>query len=76
MKLEIKTARSEQTAIPELNKESKTLYYLIIGEGTEKIILNIGEKTYTGVQKLTENEKTQEKTDTDKINKSGSRKTA
>nr|WAE43650.1 MAG: hypothetical protein [Microviridae sp.] len=52
MKIEVNTASSKQEAIPEIGRESKTLYYLIIGEGKEQVYINIGEKTYKGVVKL------------------------
>lgn len=52
MKQEITTAKSKQEAIPEIGKKEATLYYLIIGEKEDKIVINVGEKTYNGVQKL------------------------
>lgn len=52
MKHEIKTVKQNQLAIPELGKEAKTLYYLIIGEGENKIIINIGEKTHNSINEL------------------------
>lgn len=51
--MKITVAKATQTAIPQLGKEEKTLYYLIVenikGKNT---VLNVGEKTYTGVQEL------------------------
>lgn len=52
MKHEIVCVKSTQTAIPEIQKPEKTLYYLIIGEGENKVELNVGQKTYEKVQKL------------------------
>lgn len=52
MKLEVKAATSTQTAIPELGKAEKKLYYLIIGEGAQQVVINVGEKTYTAVQDI------------------------
>lgn len=54
--MKVTTAKAEQTAIPELGKDAKTLYYLIVGEGEKKVIVNVGEKTYKGVQNLIEEE--------------------
>lgn len=49
----VKVAKSEQTAIPEINKEAKTIYYLIIGNGKEpETVINVGQKTFVSVQKL------------------------
>jgi len=50
--LPIAVAQSTQTAIPELKKEATTLNYLIIGEGDDKIVINIGTKTYEKVNSL------------------------
>lgn len=52
MKHEIKTVKSEQSAIPELSKEAKTLYYVIIGEGEKQVVIGIGEKNYKAIQEL------------------------
>lgn len=35
-----------------LKQKEKTLNYLIIGEGEEAVIINVGEKTYESVKKL------------------------
>lgn len=56
MKLEIKTAKSTQSAVPELKREEKTLYFLIIGNEDAIVTLNVGEKTYNSITKLIENE--------------------
>lgn len=50
----VTTATSVQTAIPTLKREEKTLYYLVVGEEPEQVIINVGEKTYIGVKKLIE----------------------
>lgn len=52
MKLEVTVAKSTQTAIPELGKKETTLYYLVIGEGDDKVVINVGEKTFTKVQDI------------------------
>lgn len=54
MKLEVAVAKSTQSAIPELGKKENNLYYLVLGEGENKVIINVGEKTYNSVSKLTE----------------------
>ena len=38
-------------ALPELGREEKTMYWLIIGEGKEKYALNVGKKSYEKVTK-------------------------
>lgn len=52
MKLEICGAKATQTAVPELGQPEKTLYYLIIGEGTDKVVINVGQKTYEKINRL------------------------
>lgn len=52
MKHEIKVAMQEQAAIPEIGREAKTLYWLIIGEGEDKITINTGKATYDKIKKL------------------------
>ena len=42
--------------MPELGREEKTLYWLIIGEGEEKYAMNVGKKSYNEVNKLIEKE--------------------
>lgn len=56
--MKITVAKAQQTAIPELEKAEKTLYYLIVQSETtnQKIILNVGEKSYTGVLELIQSE--------------------
>lgn len=66
MKHTVKRAKSTQSAISEIGREEKSLYYLIIGEGDNKVIINIGEKTYEKIGTLVEEEKL---TLTDKIPK-------
>lgn len=56
MKIQVTT--STQSAIPEINREQKTMYYLIIGDGMDKAVINVGEKTYHTVGKLLANEQT------------------
>lgn len=46
MKLEIKTAK--QTSVV----TEKEVFYLIIGEGEHKTIINVGDKTYNKVNLL------------------------
>lgn len=60
MKQEVKVAKATQSAVPELGTPEKTLYYLIIGEGDSKTIINIGQKTYDSISKLS-NEETKPK---------------
>lgn len=55
--MKVTTAKSEQSAIPEIGREAKTLYYIIMEEGEDKIIINVGEKTYNGVKNLVEGNK-------------------
>ena len=38
--------------MPELSREEKTMYWLIIGEGEDKYALNIGKKSYEEINKL------------------------
>lgn len=53
--LNVKLATSKQEAIPEINKKASTLNYLILtNEKEEKVIINVGEKTYLSVKKLLE----------------------
>lgn len=52
MKIEVNTVKTSQLAIPELNRGEKQLYYLTIGEGDDKIVINVGEKTHLSVLNL------------------------
>lgn len=71
MKLEICGAKATQTAVPELGQAEKTLYYLIIGEGDNKVVINVGQKTYEKIEKLTT---TTTYTNADLINKPNNKK--
>lgn len=53
MKLEVLTTSVKQEANAVLGTKEKTLYYLIIGEGETKVLINVGEKTHENVKKLT-----------------------
>ena len=50
--MKISTTKQTQGALPELGREEKTMYWLIIGEGVEKYALNVGKKSYEEVNKL------------------------
>ena len=50
--MKISTIQQTQGALPELGREEKTMYWLIIGEGEDKYALNVGKKTYEEVNKL------------------------
>lgn len=43
-----------QSANTVLNTKEKILWYLIIGEGENKIVINVGEKTHDSVKKYIE----------------------
>lgn len=49
MKIEVKVAKATQSAIPEMKKEEKTVYYILIGEGETRTIINVGKATYNKV---------------------------
>lgn len=49
----VTTTSVTQTANELLGKKEATLYYLIIENEKEKIIINVGEKTHNQVKKLT-----------------------
>lgn len=51
-KLAVNVAKSTQTAIPELGRKETTIYYLVIGEGENKTIINVGQKTHDKVMEL------------------------
>jgi hypothetical protein len=53
MKAELQTTKIVQPENTILNTKEKTLYYLIIGEGTERMTINVGEKTYNNAKKIT-----------------------
>ena len=50
--MKISTTKQTQGALPELGREEKTMYWLIIGEGEEKYAMNVGKKSYYEVNKL------------------------
>lgn len=50
---QVKTAKINQTGAEELGIASKTLYYLVIINDKGTVRLNVGEKTYTEVTKIT-----------------------
>lgn len=60
MKATIKTAKQTQEAIPEMGREAKTNYWIIIQvEGSEeKITVRTGEETYTKLTPVDNNKKT------------------
>lgn len=53
MKLEVTTTSVKQEANAVLNTKEKELYYLIIGEGESKLVINVGQKTHDSVKELT-----------------------
>lgn len=52
MLLNVETTKVKQEANEILNTTEKTLYYLLIGTGETKAVMNVGEKTYVNVSKL------------------------
>ena len=50
--MKVRTTKQTQGALPELGREEKTMYWLIIGEGENKYSLNVGKKSYEEVNKL------------------------
>lgn len=54
MKHEVQVVKHEQTAIPGVREKITTLYYLLIGEGEKKVIINVGSMTYEKINKLNE----------------------
>lgn len=52
MLLQVDTTKVKQEANAVLNTTEKTLYYLLIGTGETKAVINVGEKTYATVSKL------------------------
>ena len=50
--MKISTTKQTQGALPELGREEKTMYWLIIGEGEDKYALNVGKKSYEEVNRL------------------------
>lgn len=58
--MKIETTTVTQTANDVLGTKEKTLYYLIIENSQEKMIINIGEKTNKLVEKLIKEDKPKE----------------
>lgn len=56
MKTEIRVFKTTQQAIPEMKREEKTLYFLLIGSEEGVVTINVGEKTYNSIKKIIENE--------------------
>jgi hypothetical protein len=52
MLLEVNTTKVKQEGNTVLDTKEKTLYYLLIGVGQTKAVINVGEKNYVGVSKL------------------------
>lgn len=52
MKQTVKTTEVSVVGNAELGTKDKKLLYLIIGEGVEKVVINVGEKTYKSVREL------------------------
>ena len=50
--MKISTTKQTQGAMPELGREEKTMYWLIIGESEDKYILNVGKKSFEEINKL------------------------
>lgn len=59
MKIEVNVTSVTQSANEVLNTKEKKLFYLLIGEGDTKTLINVGEKTYNNVKKLIDNENSQ-----------------
>lgn len=62
MKLEVTTTKVKQEANDVLGTKEKELCYLIIGEGNEKLVINVGQKTHDSVKKLTETKQNDKQT--------------
>lgn len=50
--MKVTTTTTQQTANEMLGKKATVLYYIILEEGTDKMIINVGEKTYNKVNTL------------------------
>lgn len=44
-KMNVTITTQRQEALPELGRDAKTIHYIIIGEGDDKIIITSGEST-------------------------------
>lgn len=51
-KITVTTASQSQSAIPELGKEEKTVYFLKLGDDPKSITINVGEKTYKSIKQM------------------------
>lgn len=54
MKIEVRTLKQMSVI------SNKELYYIAIGEAPDTVFINVGQKTYSGVFSLIENNKTPE----------------
>lgn len=61
MLLQVDTTKVKQDGNAILGTNEKTLYYLLIGTGESKAVINVGEKTYATVSKLLAKETLNEK---------------
>lgn len=52
MQTEVNVTEVKQDANELLNLPKKTLYYLIIGEPEDRVIISIGDKNYTKLKEL------------------------
>lgn len=54
MKTEIIATKLQTNTLTMDGTKEKTLYYLTIGTGEKKLILNVGEKTYNTIKQMEE----------------------
>ena len=52
MQLHVNVTSTTQKGNEVLGTNDKTLYYLILGEGENKTVINVGEKTFNNVKEL------------------------